>query len=118
LIEPQQMTAEWLLQRFYNQARGERRLLEAGGEDHARTLFGYPPALLRQYAKAVIRVAVTRLFGGFEARFAALSVLRELEGNFAERRDQLRARAASARSFRDLSGCFIAMLAAISQGLS
>jgi glycosyltransferase involved in cell wall biosynthesis len=100
MIEPQQMTAEWLLQRSYNQARGERRLIEASGEDHARTFFRYPPALRRQYAKAVIRVAVTRLFGGFEDRFMARRVLRELEGDLAARRDRLRARAASGQMSR------------------
>jgi glycosyltransferase involved in cell wall biosynthesis len=99
LIEPQQMTAEWLLNRFYNQARGERRLLGATGEDPGRVIFGCPPALLRQYAKAVIRVAVTTLFGSFEARFAALCVLRELEGDFAERRYQLRQRATNGQFF-------------------
>ena len=85
------MTPEWLLRRFYNQARGERRLL-AARENSEHTFFGWPPSLLRRYAKATIRVGLASLFGGFEDRFTARRVLRELEGEFAERRYQFRAR--------------------------
>jgi glycosyltransferase involved in cell wall biosynthesis len=92
LIEPQQMKAEWLLQRFYNQARGERRLLGTRGDDLGRAIWGCPPALLKRYAKAVIRAGVASAFGGFEDRFMARRVLRELEGDLAERRYQLRGR--------------------------
>ena len=91
LIEPQQMTPEWLLNRFYNQARGERRRLGSSGEDSGRLIFGCPPVLLRRYAKAVVRAGLASVFGGFEDRFIALRMLRELEGDLAERRYQLRA---------------------------
>jgi glycosyltransferase involved in cell wall biosynthesis len=92
IVRPRQLTPEWLLQRSYNLARGARRVHGTDGEDRARMLFGYPRSLLRRYAGAWLGVAASSVAGGFEERFVALRVLREVQGDLAERRFQRRAR--------------------------
>jgi len=94
LIRPGQLTEAWLLQRSYNHARGERRIRGTAGEDPSRAFLGYPRSLLRQYARALLGAATAGMFGDFEHRFAARRRLRELQGDFDERRLQLRDRRA------------------------
>ncbi len=90
IIGPEQLKAEWLLQRSYNHARGERRLRGILGEDHSPAFLGYPHSLIRDYGQALLRLAAEAVFGDFETRFAAQRRLRELQGHLDERRMQLR----------------------------
>jgi hypothetical protein len=93
VIEPRQLTAEWLLQRSYNQARGEARL---------RALFGdgrpVDPPLRRigRYASALADLARGSLSGDPEARFLSARQLAMLRGD----RDERRAQARSLRTAR------------------
>jgi len=93
VIEPRQLTAEWLLQRSYNQARGEARLgvLHGGGRP-------VDPPLRRigRYARAFAALARCSLSGGPGERFAAARQFAVLRGD----RDERRAQARSLRTAR------------------
>jgi glycosyltransferase involved in cell wall biosynthesis len=90
VIEPRQLTAEWLLQRAYNQARGEVRLGALFGD-------GRPPdPPLRRIGRYVSAIARRALSGDPAKRFQAESRLAVLRGE----RDERRAQARSVRTAR------------------
>jgi glycosyltransferase involved in cell wall biosynthesis len=89
LIEPRQLTAEWLLQRSYNQARGERRLRALYGDG------GPAEPLLRRFGRYASALAAS-LSGDPDVRFLAARQLAWLRGD----RDERRAQAASLRNAR------------------
>ncbi len=102
IIRPHQLTPEWLLQRAYNLGRGERRKSGIGKRDFVASLIGYPTHLRPRMVKAVRNLAVSQMFGTSDDRFKALSQLRYLQGDFAERRAL--SKAGRAEAIRRLTG--------------
>jgi glycosyltransferase involved in cell wall biosynthesis len=102
IIRPYQLTPEWLLQRAYNLGRGQRRKFGIGKRDVAASLIGYPTYLRPSLIKAARNVAVSHLFGNLDDRFKALSQLRYLQGDFAERSALIKTRRSQA--VRGLTG--------------
>jgi glycosyltransferase involved in cell wall biosynthesis len=92
IIRPYQLEPDWLLQRAYNQGRGNRRVFHGNNDEALVRLFGYPLRRVlglvdsvRNVATAACSVATTRLLSDFDAQFRASSKLRYCQGDFAER---------------------------------
>jgi glycosyltransferase involved in cell wall biosynthesis len=94
IIESKQLTPAWLLQRAYNHGLGTIRLFGDHYSQPSRPLLGLPRRLFRQLLlRRRARLAVSYLFGDFEARFAARRDLSEAQGELDEWRAQRLARA-------------------------
>jgi glycosyltransferase involved in cell wall biosynthesis len=86
LIEPGQLSEEWLLQRAYNHARGWRRLWALG-----EPVESAPPVRAgRRLRKILTRLVISIARGRVEERFNAMMQLRMLQGEWAEWRHQKR----------------------------
>jgi glycosyltransferase involved in cell wall biosynthesis len=96
IIEARQMTMRWLLQRSYNQARGERRLRALGADDAGRAWS--TDGFVGRYAGALAALARAIPTGGIDRRFVALHQLSALHGELAERRFQAQARRLGAKA--------------------
>jgi len=94
IVRAYQLTPEWLLQRSFNQGMGARHVAGADCEGDGAFLLDYLQYLKRRLmaAKDIVR---SRLFGDFEEQFKVRFRLRYLQGDFAERRLQWRARRTS-----------------------
>lgn len=96
IIEPHQLTVRWLLQRSYNQARGECRLRATAAKDGANQGNGFI-GLAGSYAGALVEFAYVMGVGDFDARFRARRRLSELHGEIDERRHLARTRSRTAQ---------------------
>jgi glycosyltransferase involved in cell wall biosynthesis len=83
IVRPRQLKREWLLQRAYNQGRGDRRKFGINDESRFARLLGYP----RHVTRRVVFVVASRLFGNTDDRFKASARLRYWQGDVDERRD-------------------------------
>jgi GT2 family glycosyltransferase len=99
IIRAHQLKPEWLQQRAYNLARGDRRKFRIFEPDARLQVFGYPLRYLFGFvrgaghlAAAACNVARARLLGDFEDRFRADLRLRYYRGDMAERCAQEKAR--------------------------
>jgi GT2 family glycosyltransferase len=99
IIRAHQLKREWLQQRAYNLARGDRRKFRIFEPDARLQVFGYPLRYLFGFvrgaghlAAAACNVARARLLGDFEDRFRADLRLRYYRGDMAERCAQEKAR--------------------------
>jgi hypothetical protein len=93
IVEPRQLTAVWVLQRAFNQARSARRL--AALRDDVRASLQRPRHRVTRLARAMAGAALARLFGDHEAQLRAGLLLRQLQGDAAEWRFQRRRARAS-----------------------
>ena len=81
IVEPQQLTEKWLLQRARNHARGARRMF---GGDRDRWVSGALPGLIGRYLVALTAVAAASRRADFETRFKARQAQALIEGDLIE----------------------------------
>ena len=96
IIREYQLTPDWLLQRAYNMGRGHRKRFGLRKRDVAASLIGYPSCLIPSFLRTACNVAVSHLIGSSDDRFKALSQLRYVQGDLAERHALSKARRAEA----------------------